>query len=138
MTHVITSLCKRDASCVDVCPVDCIVPGEPLEEWPHYYIDPETCIDCGACIPECPYDAIFTEDMVPDHMEAFEGDRLSMPEGTEGYDEEFELVDIRGDEVSLPATKLLEEGQIVDLTDAIQRNDDFFTEGPGYEALDLR
>lgn len=136
MTHVITSLCKRDASCVEVCPVDCIVPGEPVEEWPHFYIDPETCIDCGACVPECPYEAIFTEDMVPEQMEAWEGDRLSMPGGTAGFEEAVEVEDIHGDHVTLPATRLLEEGEIVDLTDAIQRNIEYFTDGPGYEALD--
>src|SRR5512144_777333 len=65
MTHIITSLCLRDSGCVDVCPVECIVPGKPQEEWPWYYIDPDTCIDCGACIPECPFEAIFTEDDTP-------------------------------------------------------------------------
>ena len=54
MTYIITSLCLRDSGCVDVCPVECIVPGKPVEEWPWYYIDPDTCIDCGACIRECP------------------------------------------------------------------------------------
>lgn len=54
MTYIITSLCLRDSSCVDVCPVECIVPGKPVEQWPWFYIDPDTCIDCGACIPECP------------------------------------------------------------------------------------
>src|SRR5512146_2685994 len=65
MTHIITSLCLRDSSCVGVCPVDCIVPGRPEEQWPWYLIDPNTCIDCGACIPECPYEAIFPEGEVP-------------------------------------------------------------------------
>ena len=58
MTHVITSLCLRDGACVDVCPVECIVPGKPEAEWPWYFIDPATCIACGACVPECPYEAI--------------------------------------------------------------------------------
>ena len=62
MTHIITSLCLRDSGCVEVCPVECIVPGKPQEEWPWYYIDPDTCIDCGACVPECPVDAIRPED----------------------------------------------------------------------------
>jgi len=55
MTHIITSLCLRDSGCVDVCPVECIVPGTPQEKSPWFYIDPDTCIDCGACVPECPY-----------------------------------------------------------------------------------
>ena len=64
MTHIITSLCLRDGACVEVCPVECIVPGQPENEWPWYFIDPDTCIDCGACIPECPYEAIFIEEEV--------------------------------------------------------------------------
>ena len=69
MTYVITSLCLRDGGCVDVCPVECIVPGKPTDEWPMYYIDPDTCIDCGACAPECPSDAIFPEDEVPEQYQ---------------------------------------------------------------------
>jgi ferredoxin len=66
MTHVITELCTRDGSCVEVCPVECIVPG-PKDDpvWTRFYIDPDTCIDCGACVPECPVDAIFPEDELP-------------------------------------------------------------------------
>ncbi len=66
MTHVIFDLCIRDGACVDVCPVECIIPGMPEDEWPWYYIDPETCIDCGACVPECPTDAILTEEDLPE------------------------------------------------------------------------
>ncbi|MCX6031456.1 MAG: ferredoxin family protein [Chloroflexi bacterium] len=62
MTHVIFDLCIRDGACVEVCPVECIVPGEPEEQWPWFYIDPDTCIDCGACVPECPVDAIRPEE----------------------------------------------------------------------------
>ena len=62
MTHVIFDLCIRDGACVEVCPVECIVPGEPESEWPWFYIDPDTCIDCGACVPECPVDAIRPEE----------------------------------------------------------------------------
>ena len=63
MTHVIFDLCIRDGACVEVCPVECIVPGEPEAEWPWFYIDPDTCIDCGACVPECPVDAIRPEEI---------------------------------------------------------------------------
>ena len=86
MTHIITSLCLRDSGCVDVCPVECIVPGKPVEQWPWYYIDPDTCIDCGACIPECPYAAIFTEDEVPSAYKAKGGEVQAMPVGTAGFD----------------------------------------------------
>jgi ferredoxin--NADP+ reductase len=65
MAYVIFDLCIRDGACVDVCLVECIVPGIPEAEWPWYYIDPHTCIDCGACVPECPVDAILHEDDLP-------------------------------------------------------------------------
>jgi ferredoxin len=69
MTHVITSLCIRDGACVEVCPVECIVPGPRDDpEWPLFYIDPDTCIDCGACVPECPVEAIFPEEDVPEQF----------------------------------------------------------------------
>ena len=71
MTYVITEPCinTKDASCVDVCPVDCIHPRKDeagFEEVPQLYIDPDECIDCGACEPECPVTAIFPEDDVPE------------------------------------------------------------------------
>ncbi len=69
MTHVIVDTCIRDGACVEVCPVECIIPGEPEAEWPWFYIDPDTCIDCGACVPECPVEAIFPEDDVPDEYQ---------------------------------------------------------------------
>ncbi|MDF0529429.1 FAD-dependent oxidoreductase [Tsukamurella sp. 8F] len=65
MTHIITQPCCNDASCVVVCPVNCIhpTPDEPgFATAEMLYIDPETCIDCGACIEECPVEAI-----VPDY-----------------------------------------------------------------------
>ena len=136
MTHVITSLCLYDGTCVEVCPVECIIPGKPQEEWSTYYIDPEACIDCGACVPECPQEAIFIEDEVPSAYEARGDERMNMPVGTEGYDEEFESEDVNGVTWVLKATRVLDEGEVVDLTPAIQLNDDFFTDGPGYDALD--
>lgn len=65
MTYVITEPCVgvKDASCVDVCPVECI---HALPEDDMYYIDPDECIDCGVCVPECPVDAIFPEEEVPE------------------------------------------------------------------------
>ena len=70
MAYVITEPCinVKDASCVDVCPVDCIHPrkDEPgFAAASQLYIDPDECIDCGACEPECPVTAIFPEDDVP-------------------------------------------------------------------------
>jgi ferredoxin len=71
MTWVITSLCRDclDMSCVEVCPVDCIVEykGKQGGNWPgQLYIDPEECINCGVCEPECPWEAIFEDEQVPE------------------------------------------------------------------------
>ena len=59
MTYVINEKClgERYATCVSVCPVDCMYPGEYKGEV-FMVIDPEICIDCGACLPECPIEAI--------------------------------------------------------------------------------
>jgi ferredoxin--NADP+ reductase len=71
MTYVITELCTREGDCVEVCPVDCIVPGpKGNADWPYFYIDPDTCIDCGACVPACPPEAIFPELDVPEASQA--------------------------------------------------------------------
>ncbi len=58
MTHVVTDECVKCkyTDCVEVCPVDCFHEGELM-----LVIDPEECIDCGVCIPECPVDAIKEE-----------------------------------------------------------------------------
>ncbi len=59
MTHLVTENCIKckHTDCVDVCPVDC------FHEGPNFLsIDPDECIDCGVCVPECPVDAI-----VPDN-----------------------------------------------------------------------
>ena len=63
MPHVVVESCVRCkyTDCVSVCPVDCFHEGENF-----LVIDPDECIDCGACIPECPVEAIFEEDDVPD------------------------------------------------------------------------
>ncbi|GAB4575452.1 MAG: ferredoxin family protein [Anaerolineae bacterium] len=70
MPYVITGLCNRHGGCVTACPVDCIVPGNPPEDWPYYYIDPDACIDCGLCVPACPYNAIWPEQEVPEFLKA--------------------------------------------------------------------
>src|SRR5881296_2568703 len=63
MTYIIAEPCIdiKDKSCVDVCPVDCIHEADRM-----LVIDPEECIDCGACEPECPVEAIFPEDALPE------------------------------------------------------------------------
>ena len=77
MTYVICEPCidVKDTACVDVCPVDCIHPTpdneEFFEEEVQLYIDPEESIDCGVCEPECPVEAIYAEDDVPEEWESF-------------------------------------------------------------------
>jgi NAD-dependent dihydropyrimidine dehydrogenase PreA subunit len=81
MAYVIAEPCVATcrAACVHVCPVDCIhgplsvdaIAAVPIEERPQrlagiqLYIDPDSCISCGACAPECPVEAIFDEDDLP-------------------------------------------------------------------------
>ena len=71
MTYVITEPCLDvlDRACVEVCPVDCIADEEGTDR--KLYIDPDECIDCGACEPVCPVTAIFAEDDVPDQWAAY-------------------------------------------------------------------
>jgi NAD-dependent dihydropyrimidine dehydrogenase PreA subunit len=71
MTYVITEPCidVLDKSCVEVCPVDCIHHEEGVDR--KLYIDPDECIDCGACEPVCPVTAIFAEDDVPDSQKEY-------------------------------------------------------------------
>ncbi len=57
MTHTITALCTREGDCVEVCPVDCFHEGPNM-----LVIDPQECIDCALCEPECPITAIVAED----------------------------------------------------------------------------
>lgn len=71
MAYIITRLCRDcvDTACVAVCPVDCIYEytGSDQATYPNQlYIHPDECIDCGACEPECPWQAIFEEAAVPD------------------------------------------------------------------------
>ena len=85
MPYIITDPCVGtcDTACIEVCPVDCIHgptnPEESGEETKaegfdatskQLFINPEECIDCGACEPECPVDAIYDEDEIPDEYES--------------------------------------------------------------------
>ncbi len=66
MAHVVTKACEncKYTDCVSVCPVEAFREGETM-----VYIDPDECIDCEACVSECPVDAIFYEDDVPGDMQ---------------------------------------------------------------------
>jgi NAD-dependent dihydropyrimidine dehydrogenase PreA subunit len=68
MTYVITSACidSKDKACVEECPVDSIYEGGRM-----LYINPDECVDCGACEPVCPTDAIRHEDEVPQDQKVF-------------------------------------------------------------------
>jgi ferredoxin len=84
----------------------------PEAEWPWYFIDPDTCIDCGACVPECPFEAIFPEEEVP---------------GAYELADDQEVKPMVGEKYKSPGT-------IIDLTPDIAPNYDFFQKGPGYAA----
>ena len=62
MTYIVNDKCIgcKHTTCVSVCPVDCFYEGENF-----LVINPDECIDCGLCEPECPVDAIFSEDELP-------------------------------------------------------------------------
>lgn len=68
MPYVITGACVdvMDRSCLNECPVDCIKPGERM-----LYINPDECIDCAACEPTCPQDAIHLDEDLPADSEAY-------------------------------------------------------------------
>lgn len=68
MAYVVTEQCIKCkyTDCVDVCPVDCFHEGPNM-----LVIDPEECIDCTLCVPECPVEAIYSIDDVPESQRAF-------------------------------------------------------------------
>ena len=68
MTYVIALPCVdlKDKACIEECPVDCIYEGDRM-----LYIHPDECVDCGACEPVCPTEAIFYEDDVPAEFEVY-------------------------------------------------------------------
>ncbi|MSQ26791.1 MAG: ferredoxin family protein [Dehalococcoidia bacterium] len=70
MPYIIVDPCVgvKDESCVAVCPVDCII---ATEEDTMMFIHPDECIECGACLPECPVNAIFSEEEVPEDQKGW-------------------------------------------------------------------
>ena len=68
MTHVVLDSCIKCkyTDCVDVCPVDCFKEGPNM-----LVIDPDECIDCAVCIPECPVNAILAEDELSEDQKQF-------------------------------------------------------------------
>jgi NAD-dependent dihydropyrimidine dehydrogenase PreA subunit len=68
MTYVITDACTKDEACVAVCPVDCI---QSNDQSAMMFINPDECIDCGACASECEHSALFAEGDVPADKKQF-------------------------------------------------------------------
>jgi|SRR6187397_663568 len=74
MTYVITRLCRdcKDMGCMSACPKDCILehrPASGVSDLPNQlFIDPGECIDCGACVSECPWEAIYPDVDVPPEL----------------------------------------------------------------------
>ncbi len=68
MTYIIAEPCVDvlDKACIEECPVDCIYEGDRM-----LYIHPDECVDCGACEPVCPVEAIYYEDDVPDQWKEY-------------------------------------------------------------------
>jgi NAD-dependent dihydropyrimidine dehydrogenase PreA subunit len=87
VTYVIAEPClaSKDKSCIEVCPVDCIV-----EITQMLVIDPVECIDCGACAEECPVEAIYLDVDVPPEWEAFTAINAAILQGREAAERAFE------------------------------------------------
>jgi len=76
VAYIICEPCigTKDSACVDVCPVDCIHPGKEesgFDSAEMLYIHPDECIDCGACVPACPVEAIFALEETPEKWARF-------------------------------------------------------------------
>ncbi|GGQ48968.1 ferredoxin [Streptomyces mutabilis] len=81
MTYVIAQPCVdvKDRSCIDECPVDCIYEGRRA-----LYIHPDECVDCGACEPVCPVEAIFFEADLPAHWQDYRQSAVHFFEAADG------------------------------------------------------
>ena len=87
MTYLVNEKCIKCKlmDCVDVCPVDCFREGPNM-----LVIDPDECIDCNLCVPECPIDAIFAEDDLPE-------DKMDFLALNEKYSRKWPLITSRKD-----------------------------------------
>ena len=92
MIFVITEPCVGvcDTACVEVCPVDCIVQhkdkGDAAGFKNQLYIDPEECINCGVCEPECPWEAIFEDEQVPEIFAADTAENAKIVETRDDFE----------------------------------------------------
>jgi ferredoxin len=89
MPHVVTEPCFRCkyTDCVVVCPVECFREGETF-----IFINPEECIDCEACVPECPVEAIFQDENVPEKWSAYIGLNAEMHSACQPISEKKEAL----------------------------------------------
>ena len=90
MTYVVAEPCVKCkyTDCVDVCPVDCFHEGVNF-----LVIDPDECIDCGACVPECPTEAIFSEDDLPEKWSDYLEINAKLTENWPVIDEKKDALD---------------------------------------------
>lgn len=111
MAWVITRMCRDcvDMACVEVCPVDCIVQHKDKTDAPGYenqlYIDPEECINCGVCEPECPWEAIFEDEQVPAVFEA------DVEENAKIVAERDDFIVPERDDAEVPTTEQIAENK---------------------------
>lgn len=104
MTHVVVARCVdcRYTDCASVCPVDCFYEIQD----PHMLvIDPDTCIDCALCVPECPINAIYPEDELPEVYQEWLDKNAELWEDGENFTDKTE---------PLPTAKTLEEWQEIE------------------------
>jgi ferredoxin len=89
MTYVVAEPCIKCkyTDCVDVCPVDCFYEGENF-----LAINPDECIDCGACVPECPTEAIFSEDDLPEKWAEYKDLNAKLAEAWPNIDKKKEAL----------------------------------------------
>jgi ferredoxin len=102
--------------------VDCIQPGDPAQGFPTFYIDPNISIDCGACVRECPFHAIFPEEEVPAAFVAVGGEFINQA----GLTEHYEAANHHGELIVLDTTRQLQPGEVVDLRESVHVSREFY------------
>ena len=102
MTYVVTQYCDgcKYTDCVEVCPVEAFHQGPNM-----LYINPETCIDCDVCVAQCPVEAIFAEDQVPEKWKSYTA--LNAQESAN-----YPTISVKKEQ--LPTAKTLEQWKAID------------------------